>query len=68
MLLKGRVTNLFTLGGQEDALADIGSLRPTMVEARAQKDDWNKSEENETERKWEAKFPGLLQTMKSPPT
>ena len=42
------------------------SLGPTMVEARALKDARYNSEENGTEWKWEAKFVGLLQTMKSP--
>ena len=37
-----------------------------MVEARALKDALYNSEENGTEWKWEAKFVGLLQTMKSP--
>ena len=59
--LKGRVTNLFTLGGQEDALAEVGSLSQTMVEARAQKDALNTSEENETEQKL-----GLLRTKRKP--
>ena len=40
---------MFTLGGQEDALADSCSLSPTMVEATAQKYAWYNSEENETE-------------------
>ena len=66
--LKGRVTNLFTLGGQEDALAKVGSLSPTMVEARGEKDDLYNSEENGTEGKWEAKFCRTAPDNYSPPS
>ena len=51
-------TNLFTLCGQEDALATVGSLCPTLVEARARKDALYNSEENGRQ-----SFLGLLQTM-----
>ena len=55
------------MGRQEDALANIGSLRPTMVEARAQKYDCYKSEENGTERKWEGNFLRTAPDNDSPP-
>ena len=63
--MKGRITNLFTLGGQTGAIASFFFVRlgPTMVEARAVKDALYNSEENGTEQKWEAKFVGLLKTM-----
>ena len=35
--LQCKVNILFTLGGQADALADVGSLSPTMVEAKLPK-------------------------------
>ena len=47
---------MFTLGGQEGALANIDSLSPTMVEARAKKNARYISEENGTEWKWKEKF------------
>ena len=65
-MLTVRVTNLFTQGGQDNYFGNIGSVSLTMVEARALKDALYNSEENVTEWKWEAKFVGLLQTIKSP--
>ena len=62
-MLKVRVTNLFTLGGPEDAPADISSLSHTPVEARADKRlliIQKKKEQNEYERQISL---GLLQTM-----
>ena len=35
MLLYIKVLSLFTLGGHEDAFANISNLSPTMVETRA---------------------------------
>ena len=61
--MKGRLTNHFTKGGQEDTLADIDSLSQTMVEARAQTDALYNSEENEVEWKLGQGSLGLLQTM-----
>ena len=48
---KRQSTNLFTLCEQEDALADVGSLSPTLAEARALKYTLYNSEENGKELK-----------------
>ena len=48
-MIKRQITNLFTLCGQEDALTDVGSLRPTLVEVRALKEALYNLEENESE-------------------
>ena len=57
-------TKLFTLCGQKDALAKIGSLSLTLVDARALKyAPYN----YETELKWEAKFQRTAPDNDSPP-
>ena len=55
-MVKRQSTNIFTLCGQEDDLAKVGSHSPTLFDARAIKDALYNSEENETELKWEAEF------------
>ena len=64
--LKGRAPKKI-LFLQEDALADVGSVSPTLVDDRALKDAIYNSKENETELKWEEKFHRTAPDNDSPP-